>query len=124
MHHSSGFMNLIHELQENVQEKNINQVKKLIDSSAPNLILVDVRETEEWDEGYIPGAIHLSKGILERDIEKVIPDKNAELILYCRGGYRSIIAASSLLKMGYTNVTSMSGGISAWQQADLPVEYD
>lgn len=121
MQHSSGFIDLINHLKQNVKEVDINYVKDLDTSKTA---LVDVRENEEWDDGFIPGAIHLSKGILERDIEKVIPNRNQEIVLYCRGGMRSIIAADCIQKMGYSNVSSMAGGITAWQHADYPVECD
>lgn len=123
MEHTSGFMNLISDLQNKVNEKDVLTVKNILDSNA-NIVLVDVRETEEWDEGYIPGALHICKGIIERDIEKIIPNKNTEVILYCRGGYRSMIAAESIQKMGYSKVISMTGGITAWQQAGFELTED
>lgn len=123
MKYSSGFTHLVSELKPAVIEKDITTVKKLLETNK-NIILIDVRETEEWDEGYIPGAIHLSKGIIERDIEKIIADKNTEIILYCRGGMRSVIAANNLQKMGYTNLCSMHGGITAWMNANYEITYD
>lgn len=123
MQHSSGFIDLISELKHTVKEKDVTQVKQELDSSKA-LVLIDVRETDEWDDGYIPGAIHLSKGILERDIEKIVPDKSSEIILYCRGGYRSMISADAIQKMGYNNVSSMTGGIIAWEQAGYDITDD
>ena len=84
--------------------------------------MLDVREESEWAKGYLPGAIHLSKGIIERDIEKVIKDSNAEIILYCRGGMRSALAADNLQTMGYKHVISMDGGFRAWNTAGYPIE--
>jgi rhodanese-related sulfurtransferase len=84
--------------------------------------LVDVREESEWQEGRIPGAQHIGRGVLERDIEERIPDADADIVLYCGGGYRSALAAASLQAMGYTNVSSMDGGFRAWTEAGLPVE--
>lgn len=124
MQHSSGFMELINQVKHTIKELDITSVKTALESNNSNLVLIDVRETEEWDEGFIPSAIHLSKGIIERDIEKIIPDKSSEIILYCGGGYRSMIAADNLQKMGYKNVFSMAGGIKAWLQANYPVDYD
>ena len=85
-------------------------------------VLIDVREDREWAEGHAAGAIHLSKGVIERDIESEIPDKSTTMVLYCGGGYRSALAADELQKMGYTNVISLDGGWRAWNQAGLPVE--
>jgi rhodanese-related sulfurtransferase len=123
MKHSSGFTNLVSEIKPAVIEKDPATVKNLL-ATNEQVILIDVRETEEWDEGYISGAIHLSKGIIERDIEKVVPDKNTEIILYCRGGMRSVIAANNLQKMGYHNICSMQGGITAWINANYDITYD
>ena len=86
--------------------------------------LVDVREDNEWDQGHLPGAIHLGKGVIERDIEGVIPEPDAEIILYCGGGYRSALAAENLARMGYTNVVSMDGGFRGWNEAGFPIEHD
>ena len=85
-------------------------------------VLIDVREDNEWAAGHAAGATHLSKGIIERDIETAIPDKNAPIVLYCGGGYRSALAADALQTMGYTNVISMDGGIKGWRAAGLPEE--
>lgn len=123
MKYSSGFTHLVSEIKPAITEKDASTVKQLLETNK-NIILIDVRETEEWDEGYIPGAIHISKGIIERDIEKIVTDKNTEIILYCRGGMRSLIAANNLQKMGYTNLCSMQGGITAWMNAQYEIICD
>jgi rhodanese-related sulfurtransferase len=87
-----------------------------------NFHLVDVREESEWAAGHLPGAIHLSKGIIERDIEKTLPDPNSEIVLYCGGGFRSALTAENLGRMGYNRVTSMDGGYHGWEDAGLPLE--
>jgi rhodanese-related sulfurtransferase len=84
--------------------------------------LIDVREDHEWNEGHVAGAIHMARGIIERDIEKAIPDKNAEIVLYCGGGFRSVLSAESLKKMGYRNVSSMKGGWRGWKESGGPIE--
>ena len=89
-----------------------------------SVVLIDVREDSEWAESHAKGADHLGKGIIERDIEKLVADKDAELILYCGGGYRAVLAADSLQKMGYTNVSSMAGGWRAWVDANAPVDKE
>jgi len=94
-----------------------------MDAGEP-LLLIDVREESEWDAGHIPGAIHLGRGILERDIERLIPDHAQEIILYCGGGYRSALAAENLLKMGYERPVSMDGGAGGWRAAGLLMEID
>lgn len=99
----------------------IEEIKSRLDRSG-RFFLVDVREESEWAAGHLPKAVHLSKGIIERDIEKAIPDVSAEIVLYCGGGFRSALAADSLQKMGYRNVRSMAGGFRAWSDAGLPVE--
>lgn len=123
MQHSSSFLELVNKLKPSITECHIDDVKSVIDSG-DTTVIVDVRETEEWDQGFIPGSIHLSKGVIERDIERMFPDKNTHLILYCGGGYRSVIAADLLQKMGYTNVKSLAGGIAAWVNAGLPLDED
>ena len=91
---------------------------------ARRFVLVDTREESEWARGHIPGAVHLSKGIIERDIEKTVPDKDATVVLYCGGGFRSALAADNLQKMGYRNVISMDGGWRGWTEAGFPVIKD
>lgn len=104
-------------------EININEVNKLM-SNSTDLILIDVRETDEWDGGHIPDAIHIPKASIERDIEKNAPNKDARIVLYCGGGMRSVTAANSLIKLGYTNVKSMAGGISAWARQGYEIAHD
>jgi len=121
--HPQGFLNLVNDAKKRVREENFQQTKKLLDAGE-KIHLVDTREYSEWARGHIPGAIHLSKGVIERDIEKTVPDKNAPIVLYCGGGFRSALAADNLQKMGYTNVISMDGGWRAWTEAHLPIIKD
>ena len=123
MQHSSGFLKLVNDAKTRIKETNVPEVKKRLDAGE-KMILVDTREDSEWACGRIPGAIHLSKGIIERDIEKTIPDRSAPIVLYCGGGFRSALAADNLEKMGYTNVLSMDGGWRGWTEAGLPIEKD
>lgn len=117
--HNPGFLALVNEAKQRVKHIGIEQYQKL---PRGGHILIDTREESEWNAGHAAGAMHLSKGIIERDIESAVPDKSATLVLYCGGGYRSVLAAESLQKMGYTNVISLDGGWRAWQEAGLPVE--
>ncbi|HUI52702.1 MAG TPA: rhodanese-like domain-containing protein, partial [Terriglobales bacterium] len=105
------------------KETNVEDVKRRMDAGE-KFVLVDVREESEWAAGHLPGAIHLGKGIIERDIELRVPDSGAKLILYCGGGYRSALSADNLQKMGYTNVESMDGGWKGWIGAGLPTQKD
>jgi rhodanese-related sulfurtransferase len=123
MKHSPGFLNIVNDAKSRVRETNVADVKRRLDADE-KLNLVDVREDSEWAKGHLPGAQHLSKGIIERDIETAIPDKNAEVILYCGGGFRSALAADNLQKMGYKNVISMDGGWRGWTEAEHPTEKD
>jgi rhodanese-related sulfurtransferase len=116
MKHNPAFVRLVEEARKHVQECSVESVKQRLEEKAP-CYLVDVREDHEVASGMVPGAIHLGKGILERDIEAAIPDKLAPVILYCGGGYRSVLAAENVQKMGYTQVWSMEGGIKAWKEA-------
>jgi rhodanese-related sulfurtransferase len=121
MKHAAGFLNLVNDAKTRVKETNVPEVKKRLDAGE-KFVLVDTREDSEWARGHLPGAIHLCKGIIERDIEAAVPDKNVEIILYCGGGFRSALAADNLQKMGYTKVISMDGGWRGWTEAGLPVE--
>jgi rhodanese-related sulfurtransferase len=121
MQHSTGFLNLVNDAKKRVKETNVAAVKARLDKGE-KVNLVDVREDNEFAKGHIPGATHLSKGIIERDIEKTFPDRDAELILYCGGGFRSALAADNLQKMGYQNVISMDGGWRGWNEAGGKVE--
>lgn len=118
MRHNPGFVQLVQEVKAHIQECSVETVKSRLEQSSP-IIVIDVREDHEVQQGMIPGAIHLGRGILERDIETSIPDKQREIILYCGGGYRSALAAENLQKMGYRNVWSLDGGIKAWKTAGL-----
>jgi len=121
MKHATGFLNLVNDAKTRVKETNVPEVKARLDKGE-KLNLVDVREDNEWTKGHLPGAIHLSKGIIERDVEKTFPDRDTELILYCGGGFRSALAADNLQKMGYQNVISMDGGWRGWNEAGGKVE--
>lgn len=118
--HSPRFLQIVDESRKRVRETSADEVKAKLDRGE-KLILVDVREESEFAKDHLPGAIHLSKGVIERDIEGRVPDLSAPLVLYCGGGYRSALAADSLQKMGYTNVLSMDGGIRAWREKGFPV---
>jgi rhodanese-related sulfurtransferase len=121
MIHSAGFLRLVDDAKTRVREVTVDDVRAK-QARREKFFFVDVREDLEWSEGRAAGSIHLGKGIIERDIEKVIPEKNAEIILYCGGGFRSALAADNLQKMGYRNVSSMAGGIRAWRETGLPTE--
>jgi rhodanese-related sulfurtransferase len=114
--HSPKFLKLATEAKSRVTETNAADVKQRLDRGE-RFNLIDVREDHEWNDGHLPNAIHLSRGIIERDIEKKFPDTNTELVLYCGGGFRSALVAESLQKMGYTNVKSMDGGFGGWKDA-------
>jgi len=121
MVHSPGFLAIVDDAKSRVKQIDIEGYRKLHAAAEPH-VLVDVREDNEWAAGHAAGAIHLGKGIIERDIENRVPDKSTRLVLYCGGGYRSALAADNLQKMGYTDAISLDGGWKAWQQAGLPVE--
>ncbi|HEY3738564.1 MAG TPA: rhodanese-like domain-containing protein [Bryobacteraceae bacterium] len=119
--HSPAFLALVNDAKSRVKEMDIDAYQKLAASGEAHH-LIDVREDKEFDASHAAGAIHLGKGIIERDIESTIPDKDAKLVLYCGGGFRSALAAEALNKMGYTDAISLDGGWRAWQGAGLPVE--
>ena len=119
--HTPGFLNIVNDARSRIKELTLADVQPRVESKE-SFLLIDVREESEFAAGRIPGAVHLGKGIIERDIEIKVPDTGTELILYCGGGYRSALAADNLQKMGYTNVWSMDGGYRAWKEAGLPVE--
>jgi len=123
MAHAPQFLKLVNEAKKRVKETNVGDVKRRIEAGE-KFLLVDVREDNEWAKGHLPGAVHLGKGIIERDIEQRAPDTNAKLILYCGGGFRSALVADNLQKMGYTNVESMDGGWKGWLDAGLPTAKD
>jgi rhodanese-related sulfurtransferase len=109
MAHAPQFLKLVQDAKQRVKETNVPDVKRRIDAGE-KLILVDVREDNEWTKGHLPGAVHMGKGVIERDIEQQVPDTGTKLVLYCGGGFRSALVADNLQKMGYTNVESMDGG--------------
>jgi len=115
MKHAPAFLSIVDDAKSRVKETNVDDVKKRLDRGE-KLTLVDVREESEWAKGHLPDAIHLSKGVIERDVENAVPDKETELILYCGGGFRSALSADNLQKMGYKNVVSMDGGWRAWNE--------
>lgn len=121
MTHSAGFLRLVDEARGRVREVTVDEVKARLDRGEV-FFLVDVREESEWGKGHLPGAMHLCKGILERDVEAAIPDHGAAIVLYCGGGFRSALAADNLQKMGYTGVVSMDGGWRGWSEAGYPVQ--
>jgi rhodanese-related sulfurtransferase len=118
--HSPGFLKLVDDANSRVREVSVDETRRKLETGKAKLI--DVREESEWAAGHARGAEHMGKGVIERDIEARVPDKNAELILYCGGGFRSALSADSLQKMGYRNVASMAGGWRAWQEAGAPAE--
>lgn len=121
--HSEGFLKLVKDAKTRVKEEDFRETKKRLDIGQ-KFVLIDTREDSEWARGHIPGAIHLGRGVIERDIEKTVPDKNTQIVLYCGGGYRSALAADNLQKMGYRNVISMDGGWRGWTEAGFPVIRD
>ena len=120
MNHSPGFLKIVEEVRREVKEIEPVEVVKLL-TERKAFAFIDVREESEWNAGHLPGAVHLSKGIIERDIEVRHPDKNQQLVLYCGGGFRSALAAANLQKMGYQNVLSMIGGYKDWIERKLPL---
>ena len=121
MKHNPGFLKIVAEAKRTIRECTVADVKAKLDRGE-RVHFVDVREDNEFAADHAKGALHLGRGILERDIETVIPDKHAEIVLYCGGGYRSALAADNLRRMGYANVVSMEGGIRAWREAGYPIE--
>ena len=121
--HNQGFLGLVQKALETIPEYDVHQVKNKIDLSQ-DFILVDVREDREWIQGNIPSSIHIGKGVIERDVANLIPNQEAEIVLYCQGGYRSALAAISLKEMGYGNVLSMSGGFSDWVNNKFPLNQE
>jgi len=117
----SGFQTMVQDAKTRIKEMNVDQLKTL-QASGEKFTLIDVREDNEWAAGHATGAVHMSKGVIERDIESKIPRKDAKLVLYCGGGSRSALAADSLMKMGYSDVFSLAGGLGAYQKAGLPTE--
>ena len=121
MVHTEGFLKLVNDAKTRVKEVTVAETRDRLEQN-PEAKLIDVREDKEWDAAHAAGAIHLGKGIIERDIETTVPDKSTELILYCGGGYRSALAGDVLQTMGYTNIFSMAGGWKAWRESEAPIE--
>ena len=121
MIHSPRFLEAVRDAKSRVRENTPEDVQRK-QAAGENFYFIDVREDNEWNRGHAKGAMHLGKGIIERDIETTIPDHGAEIVLYCGGGFRSALAADALQKMGYKNVISMDGGIREWESAGYPTE--
>ena len=120
MEHTPRFLKIVSDAKSRIQETTVDEVKQRLDRGE-KLVLVDVREESEFAKGHLPGAIHLGKGVIERDIEARVPDPAAPIVLYCGGGFRSALAADNLQKMGYTNVISMDGGVRLWREKGFPM---
>jgi len=123
MMHSPNFLKLVNDAKSRIKQTNVADVKRRMDAGE-KFVLVDVREDNEWAKGHAAGAVHMGKGVIERDIETAVPDAKTKLILYCGGGFRSALVADNLQKMGYTNVESMDGGWRGWVEAGLPTAKD
>src|SRR5256885_14403126 len=123
MKHSPQFLQLVNDAKKRVKETNVTDVKLRMDSGE-KFLLVDVREDNEWEKGHLPGAVHMGRGVIERDIETKVPEASTKMILDCGGGFRSALVADNLQKMGYTNVESMDGGWRGWVEAGLPTKKE
>jgi rhodanese-related sulfurtransferase len=123
MKHAPGFLKLVEDAKTRVREVTVQEVRQRLDAKE-SFTLIDVREESEWAKGHLPGAVHMCKGIIERDIENTLPTKGTTIVLYCGGGYRSALAADNLQKMGYTQVLSMDGGWRGWIEAGFPIARD
>ena len=118
--HPPRFLKIVDDAKQRVRETTVEEIKSRLDRG-DKFVLVDVREESEWQKDHLPGAIHMSKGVIERDVEQKVPDLNAEMVLYCGGGFRSALAADNLQKMGYKNVISMDGGVRGWRAKGYPM---
>ncbi len=118
--HAPRFLQLVDDAKSRVRETTVDEIKARLDRGDP-FVLVDVREESEYARDHLPGAVHLGKGVIERDVEQRVPDTGTEIVLYCGGGFRSALAADNLQKMGYTNVLSMDGGIRVWREKGYPL---
>jgi rhodanese-related sulfurtransferase len=123
MQHNPRFLAFVNEVRQRVNEVDVQQVKRWMEQNRP-FVLVDVREESEWAKGHLPSAQYLGRGILERDIETRYPELDTPLVLYCGGGFRSVLAADNLQQMGYRDVISMDGGYRGWVQSGYPIEED
>ena len=121
MPHNPGFLKLVNDAKARVQEIDIEGYRAMMSAGEPH-VLVDTREESEWGAGHVKGAVHMSKGVIERDIETNVPDKTTKLVLYCGGGFRSALVADNLQRMGYTNAISLDGGWRALKDSGLEVE--
>jgi rhodanese-related sulfurtransferase len=118
--HPPRFLKIVDDARSRIKETTVDEVKARLDRGE-KFLLVDVREDSEWDKDHLPGSVHMSKGVIERDVEQKVPDVNTEMVLYCGGGYRSALAADNLQKMGYTRAISMDGGIRGWREKGYPL---
>jgi rhodanese-related sulfurtransferase len=118
--HPPRFLKIVDDAKDRVRETTVDEIKSRLDRG-DKFVLVDVREESEWQKDHLPGAIHMSKGVIERDVEQRVPDLNTEMVLYCGGGFRSALAADNLQKMGYANVISMDGGVRGWREKGYPM---
>jgi rhodanese-related sulfurtransferase len=121
MHHAPGFLKLVNDAKARIRETTVDEVRGRLDRGE-KFVLIDVREESEYAKDHLPGAVHLSKGILEREIERRVPDPRTPIVLYCGGGFRSALSADNLQKMGYTNILSMDGGVRLWREKGLPLD--
>ena len=121
MAHNPEFLKLVNQSKSRIQETDIEGYKKM-QAAGEKPLLIDVREDSEWAAGHAAGAVHIGKGVIERDIEAKVPDKGTKLVLYCGGGFRSALAADALRQMGYTSAISLDGGWRAWTQSGMPIE--
>ena len=123
MQHAPRFLKIVDDAKSRIKETSVDEVKKKLDRGE-KFMLVDVREESEFAQDHLPGAIHLGKGVIERDVEARIPDLDTPVVLYCGGGFRSALAADTLQKMGYINVLSMDGGVRGWREKQFPMTRD
>src|SRR5579862_4092704 len=123
MQHTPRFLKIVNDAKSRVKETTVDEVKHKLDQR-DKVLLIDVREESEFAKDHLPGAVHLGKGVIERDIEQRVPKLDTEMVLYCGGGFRSALAADNLQKMGYTNVISMDGGIRGWREKGYPLTKD
>ena len=123
MQHAPRFLKIVDESRARIKETNVDEVRQRL-YRGEKFTLIDVREESEFAKDHLPGALHIGKGVIERDIEARVPDLNTPLVLYCGGGYRSALAADNLQKMGYTNVISMDGGVRGWREKGYPTTRD
>lgn len=121
--HSERFLNIVNDAKSRIKETDVKAVHERLEADE-TFYLVDVREESEYAAGHLPRALHLGKGVIERDIERSIPSADAKIVLYCGGGYRSALAAENLQRMGYTNVLSMDGGYRGWREAGYPIVHE